>query len=37
MLEECAGSASYLLHVGFLLCLLFDPEDGGDVFLENIG
>jgi hypothetical protein len=22
---------------GFLLCLLFDPEDVGDMFLQNIG
>jgi hypothetical protein len=25
--------ASYLLHVGFLLGLFFDPEDGSDIFL----
>jgi hypothetical protein len=24
-------------HAGFLLCLLFDPEDGGDMFLWNVG
>jgi hypothetical protein len=24
-------------HVGFLLDLFFDPEDGGDMFLGNIG
>jgi hypothetical protein len=28
---------SELLLAGFLLHLLFDPEDGGDVFLRNIG
>jgi hypothetical protein len=22
-------------HTGFLLCLFFDPEDGGDMFLRN--
>jgi hypothetical protein len=22
---------------GFLLCLFFDPEDGGDMFLRNVG
>jgi hypothetical protein len=24
-------------HVGFLLGLFFDPEDGGDMFLQNVG
>jgi hypothetical protein len=31
------SSAFYLLHSGFLLRLFFDPEDGGDVFLQNVG
>jgi hypothetical protein len=26
----------YLLHSGFMLGLLFDPEAGGDMFLRNI-
>jgi hypothetical protein len=26
-----------LLHVGLLLGLLLNPEDGGDMFLSNIG
>jgi hypothetical protein len=26
-----------LLDVGFLLGLVFNPEDGGDVFLQNTG
>jgi hypothetical protein len=30
-------SAFYLLRVGFLLGLFFDREDGGDMFLQNIG
>jgi hypothetical protein len=30
-----AGS-NCLLHAGFLLCLFFDPEDGDDMFLQNI-
>jgi hypothetical protein len=29
-------SVHYLLHAGFLLCLFFDPEDGGDMFLQNV-
>jgi hypothetical protein len=28
-------SACYLLHAGFLLGLLFDLEDEGDMLLEN--
>jgi hypothetical protein len=24
-------------HAGILLCLFFDPEDGGDMFLRNVG
>jgi hypothetical protein len=26
-----------LLHADFLLSLLFDPEDGGDMCLRNVG
>jgi hypothetical protein len=29
--------ACYLLHAGFLLGLFFDPEDGRDMFLQNVG
>jgi hypothetical protein len=29
-------SACYLLHDGFLLGLFFNPEDGGDMFLQNV-
>jgi hypothetical protein len=25
------------LHAGFLLGILFSPEDGDDIFLRNIG
>jgi hypothetical protein len=32
-----AGSVCHLIHAGFLLGLFFDPEDGGDMFLLNIG
>jgi hypothetical protein len=31
------SSACCLLHAGFLLGLLYNTEDGGDVFLRNIG
>jgi hypothetical protein len=30
------GSACHLLLAGFLLELLFDPEDGGSTFLQNV-
>jgi hypothetical protein len=29
--------ACYLIHAGFVLGLYFDSEDGGDMFLQNIG
>jgi hypothetical protein len=25
------------VHAGFLLGISFDPEDGGDMFLRNVG
>jgi hypothetical protein len=31
------GSASYLFHADFLLCLLLDSEDGGDMVFRNVG
>jgi hypothetical protein len=31
------SSACYLLRAGFLRGLFFDPEDGGDMFLRNVG
>jgi hypothetical protein len=27
--------ASSMLQAGFILGLVFDPEDGGDIFLRN--
>jgi hypothetical protein len=30
------SSACYLLLAGFLLGLFFNPEDGDDMFLQNI-
>jgi hypothetical protein len=29
-------SACHLLHTGFMLCLFFDPEDEGDMFLWKL-
>jgi hypothetical protein len=34
--EPSKSTASYLLLANFLLGLLFDPEDGGDMFLRNV-
>jgi hypothetical protein len=31
------GSNWYLLHIGFLLGLFFNPEDEGDMFRRNVG
>jgi hypothetical protein len=31
------GSVCYLLHSNFLLGSFYGPEDGGDIFLRNIG
>jgi hypothetical protein len=38
--DPTIGSYPELLagfYAGFLLGLFFDPEDGGDMFLQNIG
>jgi hypothetical protein len=35
--EKAKSFAYYLLHAGYLFGLFFDPEDGGNVFLQNIG
>jgi hypothetical protein len=32
-----AGSACCLLHSGFFVGLLFDPEDWGGMFIRNVG
>jgi hypothetical protein len=38
-MKHVAGRAlaRYMIHVGFLLDLFFHLEDGGDMFLRNIG
>jgi hypothetical protein len=35
--EQETSSACYLCQVGFLLGLLFDPDDDGEIFLRNVG
>jgi hypothetical protein len=30
------SSACYLLHTGFLHGMFFNPEDGDNMFLENV-
>jgi hypothetical protein len=37
--KPCKKSASvwWLLLAGLLIGLVFDPEDGGDMFLQNVG
>jgi hypothetical protein len=32
-----SSSACYLPHASLLFGLFFDPEDGGDMFLRNVG
>jgi hypothetical protein len=29
-------ASCYLLHPGFLLSFLFEPDDGGEMFLRNV-
>jgi hypothetical protein len=36
MVEYLAELATFV-HAGFLLFSFFDPEDGGDMFLRNVG
>jgi hypothetical protein len=35
--RQALSSAFYLLRAGFVLGLFFDLEDGGDMFLQNVG
>jgi hypothetical protein len=35
--KQVASTACYLFHAGFLLGLLFDPENGGHMLLRNVG
>jgi hypothetical protein len=36
-MKQVANSSWYLLYAGVLLGLFFDPEDGSDMFLQNVG
>jgi hypothetical protein len=36
-LAQAERKKSRLLNAGLLLGLLFEPEDGGDIFLRNLG
>jgi hypothetical protein len=36
MLRAEKSGACYLLHSDFLLNLLFDPEDGNNIFLRTV-
>jgi hypothetical protein len=35
-MKQAAGLACCLPYVGFLLCVLFNPEDGSNMFLQNV-
>jgi hypothetical protein len=35
--KRIVNTLRYLLHAGFLLGLFFDSEDGGEMFLRNVG
>jgi hypothetical protein len=35
--QTASGSTCYLLHAVILLGFFFDPEEGGDMFLKNVG
>jgi hypothetical protein len=37
IIEAASRLTCYLLQAGFLLGLFFDREDGGDMFLQNVG
>jgi hypothetical protein len=37
MKQAASTVTSYLLLAGFSLGLLFNPEDGGNTFLKNVG
>jgi hypothetical protein len=37
MKQAVSREYCWLFHAGLWLALLFDPEDGGDIFLPKVG
>jgi hypothetical protein len=35
-MRQAENSVCFLIHAGFLLGLLFNPEDGGEIFIRNV-
>jgi hypothetical protein len=36
-ITPCSLLSQLTFHAGFLLSLFLDPEDGGDMFFQNVG
>jgi hypothetical protein len=34
---KAGGKQRKVCHTGILLSIFFDPEDGGDMLLQNVG
>jgi hypothetical protein len=37
MYKQVRASTCYVLHADLLLGPFFDPKEGGDLFLQNVG